>query len=90
MFDAELSALPQATASNDEEANSTKHILSFAVPSSVAAQIDETSPKLIVALNEVKDETAAVLDAETRVLASAIFSKLISKQSHKKETITIR
>ena len=63
----------------DQSKNST-HILSFTVPSSVAAQIGETNQQqLFVSLNETSDETAVIFDAETRLLASAIFSKLMQK-----------
>lgn len=58
------------------ESSPRTHILSFAVPTSIATQIGEDTPQLFVALSETKDETV-VLDADTRVLASAIFSKLV-------------
>ena len=78
--------MPQV-ASDDEEAVCKKHNLSFTVPSSVAAQIDGTTcPRLIIALNEVKDDAGVILDADTRVLASEIFSKIISKQTQLKES----
>lgn len=75
VFDAELSALPTMA-----DSTTMTHILSFAVPSSIASQIGEATPQLFVALSETKDETV-VLEAETRVLASAIFSKIVQKKT---------
>ena len=76
LFDAELSALPTMG-----DSAAATHILSFAVPSTVATQIGDTTSQLFVALSETKDETTVILDAETRILASTIFSKIVQKKT---------
>ena len=77
VFNAELSALPSE---EDDNSEAKTHTLAFGVPSSIAAQIGEANPQLYCVLCETKDETV-VLDAETRVLASAIFAKLVAKKT---------
>ena len=52
------------------------------MPSSVAAQIaSQANPsQTFIALTEAKDETAVLLEAETRLLATTIFTKLMQKK----------
>ena len=72
-FESELSAIPNGSCSEEPS-----HVLSFALPSSIAAQISESKQSLI-ALSETSE--SLVFRAETRVLASAVFNKHVAKLS---------